>query len=65
MDDEKAHTTDNCVCACALCNVERFYKGMSVDEFIEYRKIVPLGGKLPKLQQVVEINGKKVIKKAG
>ena len=65
IDDEKAHTTDNCVCACALCNVERFYKGMSVEEFIEYRKIVPLGGKLPKLENVVEINGKKVIKKVG
>lgn len=65
INDEKPHTPDNCVCACALCNVERFYKGMSVDEFVEYRKIVPIDGKLPKLEKVVEINGKRVIKKVG
>lgn len=33
IDNEKAHTPDNCVCACKSCNSERQYKGMSVDEF--------------------------------
>jgi len=33
IDNEKAHTPDNCVCACKSCNSERQYKGMSVEEF--------------------------------
>ena len=38
---------------------------MSVEEFIEYRKTHPRILKREKLEKVVEINGKKVIKKAG
>lgn len=63
--DNLPHTQDNCVCACGICNVERYFKRMSVEEFVEYRKTHPrdVDFKLP--QQIVEINGKKVIKKAG
>ena len=39
VDNNFPHTNENCVCACAICNVERGTK--SVDEFIEYRKIHP------------------------
>jgi len=33
IDNEKAHTPENCVCACKICNSARQYKRMSVDEF--------------------------------
>ena len=63
IDNEKAHTEDNVVCSCGICNVERFYKRMSVEEFIEYRKTHPRDEEPQKLEKVVEINGKKVIRK--
>ena len=62
ISNEKPHTEDNCICACGICNIERQQKRMSVEEFIEYRKTNPRD--VPRThQQVVEINGKKVIKK--
>lgn len=64
IDNSKAHTTDNVVCSCGLCNVERQWKRMSVDEFVEYRRAHPRDNKPNKLQEIVEINGKKVIRKS-
>lgn len=64
IDNTKPHTPDNIVCACGICNIERADK-YSVEEFKEYRKTHPrdVDFKLP--QEIVEINGKKVIKKVG
>lgn len=58
------HTPENCVCSCGICNVERNGKNMSIEEFIEFRKTNPRILKQPKLEEIVEINGTKVIKKA-
>ena len=65
IDNSKPHTEDNIVCSCGICNSERQGKRMSVEEFVEYRKTHPrvLSFKLP--QQIVEINGVRVIKKVG
>lgn len=41
IDNNLPHTPDNCVCACGICNIERQYKELSVDEFKEYRKANP------------------------
>lgn len=65
IDDSLPHTEDNCVCACGICNVERYMKKMSISEFAEYRKTHPRDEEPKKLQEIVEINGKKVIKKVG
>ena len=65
INNNLPHTTDNVICACGLCNVERQFNRMSVEEFIEYRKTHPRDTKFELPQQVVEINGKKVIKKVG
>lgn len=65
IDNDKAHTTDNCVCSCGDCNIERQHKRMTMEEFVEYRKTHPKGKRHPVLEKVVEINGKKVIKKVG
>lgn len=64
IDNSKPHTPENCVCSCGICNIERQGKNMSVEEFIEYRKTNPRDKKPQKLQEIVEVNGKKVIKKA-
>lgn len=66
IDNDKPHTMDNCVCSCAVCNIERWYKRMSVGEFIEYRKTHPreLRQEEPPKMNIVEENGIKVIKKA-
>ena len=63
IDNERAHTQDNVVCSCGVCNVERYYKKMSVEEFVEYRKTHPRDEEPKKLQEIVEVNGKKVIRK--
>lgn len=65
IDDALPHTEDNCVCACGICNVERAVKKMSVSEFIEYRRTHPRDEEPKRLQEIVEVNGKKVIRKAG
>ena len=64
IDNDLPHTPDNVVCSCGICNIERAIKKMSVEEFIEYRKEHPRDVPITH-QQVVEINGKKVIKKVG
>lgn len=61
IDNEKAHTQDNCICACGICNIERETKKMSVSEFVEYRKNHPRFIDLK--PKVVEIDVIKVIKK--
>lgn len=47
-----------------MCNSERQDR-MTVEKFVEYRKTHPRCIKFEIPQQVVEINGKKVIKKVG
>lgn len=39
IDDNLPHTSDNCVCACKECNVDRYYKRMTVSEYIDYKKL--------------------------
>ena len=39
IDNNLPHTADNVVCSCGICNCEREGKKMSVEEFVEYRKI--------------------------
>ena len=63
IDNNLPHTPDNCICACGVCNVERQSKRMSVEEFVEYRKTNPRELKRQKLEEIVEINGIKVIRK--
>ena len=63
IDNEKAHRIDNVVCSCGICNMERQRKRMSVKEFVEYRRTHPRDLIPQKLQEVVEVNGKKVIRK--
>lgn len=41
LNNDLPHTPDNCVCACGICNIERQWKGMTVSEFVEYRKVHP------------------------
>lgn len=41
IDNNKYHTPDNVICACGICNSERKILQMSVEEFVEYRKIYP------------------------
>lgn len=41
IDNGKGHTKDNVVCSCAICNIERQYRGASVEEFKQYRKLHP------------------------
>lgn len=65
IDGSKPHTEDNVVCSCAICNIEREGRKMSVEEFIEYRKTHPRDEEPQKLEKVVEINGVRVIKKVG
>lgn len=65
IDDALPHNEDNCVCACGICNIERASKKMSVEEFIEYRRTHPRDEEPKRLQEIVEVNGKKVIRKAG
>ena len=62
IDNSKPHTEDNVVCSCGICNVERGNRH-SVEEFIEYRKTHPRDDKPKKLQEIVEVNGVKVIRK--
>ncbi len=38
IDNNLPHTPENCVCACGICNIDRFFEKMSVEEFKEYRK---------------------------
>lgn len=61
VDNSLPHTPDNCICACGVCNVERENKGMSVEEFKEYRKHYPRTIDLK--PEIVEINGNKVLRK--
>lgn len=63
IDNDKAHYPENVVCSCEICNIERQNKRMSVEEFIEYRKTHTRDDEPQKLQEVVEINGIKVIRK--
>lgn len=63
IDNTKPHTSDNCICSCGICNVERQIRKMSVEEFMEYRKTYPRLLKNEPLEEVVEINGIKFIKK--
>ena len=63
IDNSKPHTPDNVVCSCGICNFVRNGNGLSVDEMIEYRKTHPRDEEPKKLEKVVEINGKKVIRK--
>ena len=63
IDNSRPHTADNVVCSCGICNIERQGRKMSVEEFVEYRKTHPRGIEPPKLQEIAEINGKKVIRK--
>jgi len=62
IDNSKPHTPDNVVCSCGICNVERNDR-YSVEEFIEYRKTHPRDKKFELPQHVIEINGKRVIRK--
>lgn len=39
IDDKLPHTPENCVCACKECNVDRYYKRMTVSEYIDYKKL--------------------------
>lgn len=39
VDNSLAHTQENCVCSCWDCNNDRQKKGMSVDEYKEYKKV--------------------------
>lgn len=41
IDNSLPHTPENCICACGICNIEREYKEMSVDEFKKYRAANP------------------------
>lgn len=63
INNDLPHTQENCVCSCGICNVERQLKKMSVEEFIDYRKTHPRDAEPIKLQEIVEINGIKVIRK--
>ena len=38
IDNNLPHTQENCVCACWDCNNDRQKKGMSVEEYIKYKK---------------------------
>lgn len=40
IDNTKGHTTDNCICACGKCNIERGNR-YTVDEFKRYKQIRP------------------------
>ncbi len=62
IDNSKPHTEDNVVCSCGICNIERGDR-YSVEEFIEYRKTHPRDTKFELPQQIVEVNGKRVIRK--
>ena len=62
INNEKPHIKDNVICACGICNIERGDR-YSVEEFKQYRQLHPIILGMPKLQEVVEVNGKKVIKK--
>lgn len=37
IDNSKPHTPENCVCSCGICNIERGFLDMSIDEFKKYR----------------------------
>lgn len=37
IDNTKGHTTDNVVCSCMDCNVDRMYKKISVEDYIKYK----------------------------
>lgn len=63
IDNSKPHNPENCVCSCGICNVERAGKKMSFEEFIEYRKEHPIILGIPKYDNIVEVDGKKVIRK--
>ena len=39
IDDNLPHTSENCVCACKDCNVDRYYKRMEVSEYIDYKNV--------------------------
>lgn len=65
IDNSIPHTPENVVCSCGICNCERQCKNMSMEEFIEYRKTNPRDVDFKPPQEIVEINGKKVIKKVG
>lgn len=38
IDNEKAHTQDNCLCSCWECNNDRQKKSMSVEEYKKLKK---------------------------
>lgn len=38
IDNTLPHTPENCICSCKLCNSERQYKRMSLEEFREYKQ---------------------------
>ena len=63
IDNSIPHTPDNCICSCGVCNAERQLRKMTVEEFIEYRKTHPRDTEPIKPQEIVEINGIKVIRK--
>lgn len=42
INNDLPHTPDNVVCACGVCNIERQWTHMSVEEFKEYRKEHPI-----------------------
>ena len=62
IDNSKPHTPDNVVCSCGICNVERGDR-YTIEEFVEHRKTHPRDENPKQLQEVVEINGVKVIRK--
>lgn len=62
IDNTKPHDIDNLVCCCGVCNIERADR-YTMEEFIEHRKTHPRDEKPQKLEKIVEINGKKVIRK--
>lgn len=64
IDNTLPHTPDNCICSCGVCNTTRRDR-YSVEEFIEYRKTHPRIINIKDLQEIVEINGVKVIRKRG
>lgn len=62
IDETIPHTEDNIVCSCGICNRERSNQ-YSVEEFVEYRKTNPRDNEFKLPQQIVEVNGIKVIRK--
>lgn len=40
IDDKLPHTPENCVCACKNCNVDRYYRRMSVSEYKAFKQNV-------------------------